>query len=70
MRAMREREAALAVRQVRDRDYWYCKAKEAEYYYGDNPQYGRVASAALGIVGLVCETINRCFRYLQAWNRS
>ena len=70
LQAMKQREAALAVRQVRDRDYWYCKIKDAEWEYGDNPKHGKVSAAVLGAVGLVCETVNRCYRYLSAWNRN
>lgn len=66
---MKQREAALGVREVRDRDYWHCKAQEAEYYYGDNPHHGKAAEIALGVIGLVCVAVNGCFKYLQAWNR-
>lgn len=69
LNAMKQREAALGVRVIRDRDYYYCKAKEAEYYYGDNRPPCKPAAVVLGIVGLICETVNGVYKYLSAWNR-
>lgn len=69
LRKMKQREAALGVRVVRDRDYYYCKAKEAEYYYGDNPTPCKPAAIALGVIGLICEVVDRSYKYLSAWNR-
>lgn len=66
---MKQREAQLGVRVVRDRDYYYGKTKEAEYYYGDNPTYSKPAAAIIGLIGLMCEIVHGCYKYLSAWNR-
>lgn len=69
LEAAKLREAALAVRTVRDKDYFYCKVREAEYYYGDNPHHCKAAQFAMGLIGLICELVDGCYKYLSSWNR-
>ena len=62
--------AKLGVRVVRDRDYWSTMITQAAYYYGSDPEPGRVSRAWWGMIGLMCYGIDRAYRYLSAWNRS
>ena len=68
--AMRHREAALAVRVVRDRGYWREMLEDADDCYGYNPIHGGVYTAVWGIVGLVCETVRSWYDYFSTWNRA
>lgn len=69
LKTMEDRQARYEVSMAVKRDYWYGMCVEAQYYYGDNPHYGRVASAMLGVIGLACELVACAYRHLSEWNR-